>query len=148
MNNLLSFYALNRSRLKMLLLLVACFAVMALLQSAHATGDGALPWEDGLTKLQESITGPVATGICLLGIVGCGAGLAFGGEMNQFVKTAMILVLVCCLIIGANSILKAVTKDSKAMVLDDAVVATQVVETTNVVSKPMVWSIRWWLQRK
>lgn len=124
---------LNSAFFKNLLIVLFLFAIIALLQGAHAsvTGGGEMPWESGLSTLTNSITGPVATGICLVGIVGCGAGLAFGGEMNQFVKTSLILVLVVCLIIGATKILKAVT-GSDGAILDDSVISNT---TTLVVDK-------------
>ena len=88
------------------LILIASFIIaFFLINPSHAAN---LPWEDGIDKLVKSIKGPVATGICIAGIVGVGGGLAFGGELSQFMKTAIILVSVVCLIIGASSFLSAV----------------------------------------
>ena len=90
-----------------------CFAMFALCLGFISVGNCAdLPWSSGLQTLQDSLTGPVAKGICLIGIVGCGAGLAFGGEMSQFMKTILILVLVACLIMGANMLLEALAPAS------------------------------------
>ncbi len=67
-----------------------------------------LPWESGLSKIQSSLTGPVAQAISIIGIVAAGGMLIFGGEVSQFMKSIIYLVLVICLIVGANSIFSAV----------------------------------------
>ena len=69
----------------------------------------------------------MATGIALAGIVGCGCGLAFGGEMNQVMKTMIVLVIVVCVIILANKLLSAFT-DSGAVLPADSVNSTLSVE--------------------
>jgi type IV secretory pathway VirB2 component (pilin) len=53
-------------------------------RTAHAaTGGGGLPWEAPLTTLSNSITGPVAYGASIIGIVGAGGILIFaGGQIN------------------------------------------------------------------
>lgn len=74
---------------------------------AHATpaAGGGLPWESPLQKLSDSFSGPVAFVISLLGIVVCGAMLIWGGEINEFARRAVMLVLVIALLIFANSVL-------------------------------------------
>lgn len=82
------------------------------LAAAHAaqagtTGGGAgLPWETPLEKIRDSLTGPVAYVISLLGIVVAGATLVFGGEINDFVRRIIMLVLVISLIIWASNVLE------------------------------------------
>jgi type IV secretion system protein TrbC len=71
-----------------------------------ATGGGSgLPWETPLETLRDSITGPVAYTISLLGVVVAGAALVFGGEINDFVRRMIMLVLVISLIIFAANFL-------------------------------------------
>jgi type IV secretory pathway VirB2 component (pilin) len=71
-----------------------------------ATGGGSgLPWETPLQTLRDSITGPVAYTISLLGVVVAGAALVFGGEINDFVRRMIMLVLVISLIIFAANFL-------------------------------------------
>ena len=65
----------------------------------------ALPWETPLETLTNSIKGPVAYFISLLGIVVAGAMLIFGGEINEFVRRLIMLVLVISLIIFASNVL-------------------------------------------
>lgn len=94
---------------KNMFILLSLIAFMCFVNAGWCgtTSGGDMPWESGLEKLKKSITGPVATGIALAGIVGCGCGLAFGGEMNQVMKTMIVLVIVVCVIILANKLLSA-----------------------------------------
>lgn len=93
------------------------FYIVFYCQSALAsTTDTGLPWDKGIKTLLASIKGPVATGICIAGIVGVGGGLAFGGELSQFMKTAIILVAVVCLIISASSFLSTVSESDGAYI--------------------------------
>jgi len=75
---------------------------------AAQAGQG-LPWEDPLTTIKNSITGPVAFGISILAIVGAGIGLVFGGEISGFIKTIIYIVLVIAMIVGAVNIMDIFT---------------------------------------
>ncbi len=72
---------------------------------ASASQGGGLPYEDWLTKLSDSVTGPVAFAISLIGIVVAGAVLIFGGDLNGFFRSFILLILVICFIIGAKNIM-------------------------------------------
>lgn len=72
---------------------------------AAATAGGGLPYEDWLTGLRNSVTGPVAFTLSLIGIVGAGGILIFGGELNGFLRTIVFLVLVMALLVGAQNLL-------------------------------------------
>lgn len=86
------------------LLVVA--AVLLAPSEAWATQAGAgLDWEGPLQRLTTSIQGPVAFAISLLGVVVCGAMLVFGGEINEFVRRAIMLVLVVSVIAFAANLL-------------------------------------------
>jgi type IV secretion system protein VirB2 len=92
-----------------LLALMAASVVLTLDAAAFATSGGTqMPWETGLSTLQNSITGPVATVISLVAIVGAGAALIFGGSIQGFMRTAVYIVLVVGLIISANNLLTAI----------------------------------------
>lgn len=80
-------------------------ALAALPGIALAQGTGGLPYESGLSQLVESITGPVAFGTSVIGVVAAGAMLIFGGDMNGFMRSIVFLVLVIGLIVSATSIL-------------------------------------------
>lgn len=72
---------------------------------ATASGGAGLPWEGPLDKLKQSISGPVAFVIALLGIIACGATLIWGGEVSEFTRRIIYVVLVVCLIVFANTLL-------------------------------------------
>lgn len=81
-------------------------------------GSGSLPYEGWLSTVVSSISGPVAYGISLLGIIGAGAALALGGqEMSQFIKSLLYLVLVMALVIGAKEILSNVMGMSALIII-------------------------------
>jgi type IV secretion system protein TrbC len=82
-----------------LTLLVVLLAVPDAAQAA-ASGGGGLPWETPLQTLRDSITGPVAYAISLMGVVVAGATLVFGGEINDFVRR--IIMLISLIIFSTN----------------------------------------------
>jgi type IV secretion system protein VirB2 len=71
---------------------------------AAAAGGGNLPWDTPLTTLKNDITGPVAFTISLLAMVACGAALVFGGEIHEFVRRIIMLVLVASFIVGVTNL--------------------------------------------
>ena len=77
--------------------------------TAHAaTGGAGLPWEQPLTTLSNSVTGPVAYGVSLIGIVGAGGVLIFaGGMVNEFLRAVLFCVMVIAFIIAAKNTLTA-----------------------------------------
>ena len=72
---------------------------------ASAAQGGGLPYEAWLTKLQQSLTGPVAYSLSIIGIVVAGGVLIFGGELNAFVRTLIFVVLVMGLLVGAQNLM-------------------------------------------
>jgi len=73
--------------------------------AAHAaTGGGGLPWETPLQTLGNSISGPVAYGLSLIGLVVSGGVLIFmGGELNHFARIVVQVVLVISFIIAGKN---------------------------------------------
>ena len=92
-----------------LLLLALVMGSMCYPPAAHAAaaGGGGLPWDTPLTTLKNDLTGPVAFTISLLAMVACGAALVFGGEINEFVRRIIMLVLVCAFIVGVTNLASA-----------------------------------------
>jgi type IV secretion system protein VirB2 len=88
-------------------LLAVLFFALAVSFDAHAaTGaGGALPYESWLNALRTSVTGPVAFSVSIIGIVVAGGMLVFGGELNQFFRSLIFLVLVMALTIGAQNMM-------------------------------------------
>ena len=66
---------------------------------------GALPYESWLVNLRNSVTGPVAFTLSIVGIVVAGGILIFGGELNAFFRTLIFIVLMMALLVGANNIM-------------------------------------------
>lgn len=69
-----------------------------------ASSGGGLPWEGPLEQIQESITGPVAGFIALAAVAVAGGMLIFGGELNDFARRLMYVVLVAGILLGATQI--------------------------------------------
>jgi len=80
--------------------LLACLCA----QPALASGGGGLPWEGPLQQIQESITGPVAAAIALAAVAIAGGMLIFGGELNDFARRLVYVVLVAGILLGATQI--------------------------------------------
>ncbi|MBX5241999.1 TrbC/VirB2 family protein [Rhizobium sp. NLR22b] len=71
---------------------------------ALASSGGSLPWERPLQQIQESITGPVAGAIALAAVAIAGGMLIFGGELNDFARRLVYVVLVAGILLGATNI--------------------------------------------
>ncbi len=69
-----------------------------------------------LATLRNIISGPVAYTLSLLGIVSAGAMLVFGGEINQFLKSLIMLILVISLIALASQLLSTFFNISAATI--------------------------------
>ncbi len=76
-------------------------------QSQAALAGAGLPWETPLQTISRSIQGPVAYGISLLSLIGCGGTLVWGGEINDFLRRGILLVLVISLIIFATNLMSS-----------------------------------------
>ena len=88
--------------LSLLILLGLCIAPLAMASSSNG---GNLPYETWLTNLRNSMTGPVAFTLSLLGIIVAGGVLIFGGELNAFVRTLVFVVLVMGFLVGAQNMM-------------------------------------------
>ena len=88
----------------LLLLIIVCSIIPSLAEASVGTGGG-LPYETWLTSLQNSVTGPVAFSLSIIGIVVAGGVLIFGGDLNGFFRTLIFIVLVMALLVGAQNIM-------------------------------------------
>lgn len=89
------------------LIVAALWAVPIVLASvapALASSGGSLPWEGPLQQIQGSITGPVAGAIALAAVAIAGGMLIFGGELNDFARRLVYVVLVAGILLGATNI--------------------------------------------
>ncbi|MGE6743838.1 TrbC/VirB2 family protein [Allorhizobium pseudoryzae] len=87
-----------------LTLAVVAVAAIVAASPAFASSGGSLPWEGPLEQIQESITGPVAGYIALAAVAIAGGMLIFGGELNDFARRLMYVVLVAGILLGATTI--------------------------------------------
>ena len=86
------------------LLLGALLLAPPLAMASEGTG-GSLPYESWLTNLRNSVTGPVAFALSIIGIVIAGGVLIFGGDLNAFFRTLVFIVLVMALLVGAQNMM-------------------------------------------
>lgn len=66
---------------------------------------GTLPYESWLVNLRNSVTGPVAFTLSMIGIVVAGGVLVMGGDLNGFFRTLIFIVLVLALLVGAQNMM-------------------------------------------
>lgn len=101
--------SLNMDRQSMSYFALAMMFTLSFLipdQALAAVGTGgALPYEGWLTSLQNSVTGPVAFALSIIGIVVAGGVLIFGGDLNGFFRSLIFLVLVMALLVGAQNVM-------------------------------------------
>jgi type IV secretory pathway VirB2 component (pilin) len=88
-----------------LLALLSVFLLAPHMALASEGTGGSLPYESWLTNLRNSVTGPVAFTLSLIGIVVAGGILIFGGELNGFFRTLIFIVLVMALLVGAQNMM-------------------------------------------
>ena len=74
---------------------------------ASSSGGGTLPWEGPLTTIKNSLTGPVAFAISLMGLVAGGAVLIWGGDISEFFRRMVYLVMVIALLALATNVMTA-----------------------------------------
>ena len=98
--------AVNRSRMFFIGAALLAFILLAphCAIASEGTGGG-LPYESWLTNLRNSVTGPVAFALSIVGIVIAGGVLIFGGDLNGFFRTLIFLVLVMALLVGAQNVM-------------------------------------------
>ena len=92
-----------------LIFIGAALLILILFAPEHAVASegsgGSLPYESWLTNLRNSVSGPVAFALSMVGIVGAGGMLIFGGDLNGFFRTMIFITLVMALLVGAQNIM-------------------------------------------
>ena len=128
--------AVNKQMLSIIgqALLLAVFILLPAHAIASTGTGGSLPYEPWLTSLANSVTGPVAFTLSVVGIVVAGGVLIFGGELNAFFRTMIFLVLVMALLVGAQNIMSglfgrgaviAALKGEASQTANSAILATE-----------------------
>ena len=81
---------------------------------AASTG---LPWETPLEIVRDSLTGPVAMTISVMGIAVTGGTLVWGGELSEFARRACMLTLAISFLVGGSSFVTTVFQPVQGAVL-------------------------------
>jgi len=97
------------------LCLVACFIVSG---TAIASGGGTLPWETPLQTIANSLTGPVAFSLGLIGMFVAGGMLLFGGELSDWARRVVIMVLAVALVVNAANLYTTLFGATASMAVD------------------------------
>lgn len=99
-----------------LIKLLAFITLAALIvEPALAGSTTGMPWEGPIDKLVSSITGPVMFGISVLGVVVAGAMLVFGGELGDFTRKVIMLILAIALASSGTTVLAILFGNSGAV---------------------------------
>ena len=83
---------------------VVCSPTIA---NAAGAGGGALPWDQPLTVLMKDLTGPFAFTISLLAFVVAGVVLIFGGEVSEFIRRLLYVVMVSAMLVSVTNVAQA-----------------------------------------
>jgi type IV secretion system protein VirB2 len=120
-----------RASLPMLMLLA--FACVILfhpsLALASSTGES-MPWDSPLTKVLNSVTGPVAFVFSVIALVAFGCALLFGSDLNAFVRGLLVLMMIISVVVFA--------KNMAASVFGIGAVATSSLHGVNLVNLVIV----------
>ena len=97
------------------LTMVGLVLISSAVSYASSTYTG-LPWETPLQTVKQSLTGPVAAGISVVGIAAGGMALVFGGELSEFAKRACYAVIATGAIVGAGTLMSTLFSASSAVI--------------------------------
>ena len=97
------------------LTLAGLAVVSSAVSYASSTSTG-LPWETPLQTVKQSLTGPVAAGVSVVGIAAGGMALVFGGELSEFAKRACYAVIATGAIVGAGTLMTTLFSSSSAVI--------------------------------
>lgn len=97
-------------------LLLSLTALILSSTAFGAQGGQGLPWEAPLTRLQQSLSGPVAGAIAVIALVAIGVVLVFGGEWNEFARRSVYAVCAIAFIVSAATLLAGLFQVGAAVV--------------------------------
>lgn len=106
---------MTRNVLRALGMFLAQFALFGL--ATAGGGGGGLPWEGPLTAVANSLTGPIALTISIIAMAAAGGTLVFGGELGEFTRKAVMLVLAISFLVFGAGFMTAVFGISGALVV-------------------------------
>ena len=97
-------------------LTLAGLALASSAVSYASTSTTGLPWETPLQTVKQSLTGPVAAGVSVVGIAAGGMALVFGGELSEFAKRACYAVIATGAIVGAGTLMTTLFSSSSSVI--------------------------------
>ena len=92
----------------LMLALVLCFASVAMASSLASakTMSYSIPWNTGIATLISALSGQTALYISMIGLFFAGGILIFGGDLGNFGRMAMMVVLVGSTLTGLNALIQ------------------------------------------
>ena len=102
----------------MFIFVIVCapFAANAGTATAPAA-DASIPWTSGLTEFTKILSGPTALLISMLGLFFAGGILIFGGELGNFTRMLMMVIIVGSSLTGISTLVLKFIPDSSGCVL-------------------------------
>lgn len=96
----------------------AHFIGLFLLAAANlgASAGGSMPWDNPLSIVATSLTGPAAVAVALIGIAVAGMTLIFSHELGHFGKTICYVVLAAGLLVTSGTLLTGMYGVSAALI--------------------------------
>ncbi len=95
------------------LVLITC---IILIQPAFAGTGPSMPWDNGLDKLVKNLTGKTALAIGVLAMFSAASALVFGGEMSEFTRRMLLLVLLVAVMVSSTSLMNILFGVSGALI--------------------------------
>jgi type IV secretion system protein VirB2 len=92
---------------------VAAMVVSEPSMAGTATG---LPWETPMDTIKQSLTGPIALAISIIALAAAGAALVFGGELSEFTRKIIMLVMALALLVSGASLMTKLFSASGAII--------------------------------
>jgi type IV secretion system protein VirB2 len=89
---------------------------VGLAHAGTAGGQGSLPWDTPLSRVAASLTGPVAFSISLIAMAAAGGTLVFGGELSEFARRLLLLILAISFLVGGASFMSILFGVSGAVI--------------------------------
>jgi type IV secretion system protein TrbC len=90
---------------------VLCWA-----SGAVASTSSGMPWDSPIQTLVKGMSGPVAFGFAMIGLIVLGVRWIYGGELGAAAKTLMTMVIGISILVGAAGVLSTLFGVSSAMI--------------------------------
>ena len=134
-----NFFKMNVNKNTYIFAFVLSFIVVCFIQAALAEqgGTGTLPWEDWLTSLRKSVSGPVAYAVAIIGIAGSAITfIVTGAEVGGFFKLFLGIVFGMSILVGVNALVE--TFFGASAQVPESISLEQIMQIRDVVSRDVV----------